>query len=136
MLPFSCLETLPSSTFFVNLSDAGDPVESGLRYSEQGADELVFLDITASSDRREIVSGMVRDVADTINIPFTVGGGIGSIEDVQSILRAGADKVSINTAAVERKERSSGTSRPLWRAPSTRRRKSARISAMVSGSAP
>jgi len=89
---------------FVNLSDAGDPVESGLRYSEQGADELVFLDITASSDRRDIVSGMVRDVADTINIPFTVGGGIGSIEDVQSILRAGADKVSINTAAVERPE--------------------------------
>jgi len=88
-------------THFVNLRDAGDPVESGLRYSEEGADELVFLDITASSDRRRIVADMVRRVADSINIPFTVGGGLRSVEDIQEILRAGADKVSLNTAAVE-----------------------------------
>ena len=87
---------------FVDLRDAGDPVESGLRYSEEGADELVFLDITASSDRRDIVAGMVQDVADTINIPFTVGGGLRSVDDIQHILRSGADKVSINTSAVER----------------------------------
>jgi len=86
---------------FVNLRDAGDPVESGLRYSDDGADELVFLDITASSDRRRIVTDMVRRVADTINIPFTVGGGLRSVEDIQAILRAGADKVSLNTSAVE-----------------------------------
>ncbi len=88
-------------THFVNLRDAGDPVECGLRYSEEGADELVFLDITASSDRRNIVTDMVRRVADSINIPFTVGGGLRSIDDIQEILRAGADKVSLNTSAVE-----------------------------------
>src|SRR5438128_9727291 len=86
---------------FVNLRDAGDPVECGLRYSEEGADELVFLDITASSDRRQIVADMVRRVADSINIPFTVGGGLRSLDDIQEILRAGADKVSLNTSAVE-----------------------------------
>src|SRR5437762_7476974 len=86
---------------FVNLRDAGDPVEAGLRYSEEGADELVFLDITASSDRRNIVSEMVRRVADSINIPFTVGGGLRSVDDIQEILRSGADKVSLNTSAVE-----------------------------------
>src|SRR5437773_10608398 len=86
---------------FVNLRDAGDPVECGLRYSEEGADELVFLDITASSDRRNIVAEMVRRVADSINIPFTVGGGLRNVEDIQEILRCGADKVSLNTAAVE-----------------------------------
>lgn len=86
---------------FVNLRDAGDPVECGLRYSDEGADELVFLDITASSDRRHIVVDMVRRVADTINIPFTVGGGLRSVDDIQEILRAGADKVSLNTSAVE-----------------------------------
>jgi imidazole glycerol-phosphate synthase subunit HisF len=85
---------------FVNLRDAGDPVECGLRYSEEGADELVFLDITASSDRRNIVAGMVRRVADTINIPFTVGGGLRNVDDIQDILRSGADKVSLNTSAV------------------------------------
>jgi imidazole glycerol-phosphate synthase subunit HisF len=88
-------------THFVNLRDAGDPVECGLRYSEEGADELVFLDITASSDKRNIVVDMVRRVADSINIPFTVGGGLRSVEDIQEILRAGADKVSLNTSAVE-----------------------------------
>ena len=85
---------------FVNLRDAGDPVECGLRYSDEGADELVFLDITASSDRRNIVAGMVRRVADTINIPFTVGGGLRNVDDIQEILRSGADKVSLNTSAV------------------------------------
>jgi imidazole glycerol-phosphate synthase subunit HisF len=85
---------------FVKLRDAGDPVECGLRYSDEGADELVFLDITASSDRRNIVAEMVRRVADTINIPFTVGGGLRNVDDIQDILRSGADKVSLNTSAV------------------------------------
>jgi cyclase len=85
---------------FLNLVDAGDPVEQGARYDREGADELVFLDITASSDRREIVAGMVRHVADQVFIPFTVGGGIRSVDDIRHILKAGADKVSINTAAV------------------------------------
>ena len=88
-------------THFVDLRDAGDPVEAGARYDAEGADELVFLDITASSDRRNIVARMVRDVADRVSIPFTVGGGLRSLEDIQAILRAGADKVSLNTAAVE-----------------------------------
>jgi cyclase len=86
---------------FVELRDAGNPIECGLRYSEEGADELVFLDITASSDRRDIVAEMVAGVADAINIPFTVGGGLRSLDDIQLILRAGADKVSLNTSAVE-----------------------------------
>jgi imidazole glycerol-phosphate synthase subunit HisF len=89
---------------FVGLRDAGDPVETGLRYSEEGADELVFLDITASSDRRQIVADMVRRVADSINIPFTVGGGLRTVDDMRTILRAGADKVTVNTAALERPE--------------------------------
>lgn len=87
---------------FVSLVDAGDPVEQGRRYDEEGADELTFLDITASSDKRAIVSELVRRVADEVFIPLTVGGGLGSIEDVRAVLRAGADKVSLNTAAVER----------------------------------
>ena len=89
---------------FVNLRDAGDPVECGLRYSEEGADELVFLDITASADRRNIMAEMVRRVADAINIPFTVGGGLRNVADIQEILRCGADKVSLNTAAVDSPE--------------------------------
>jgi imidazole glycerol-phosphate synthase subunit HisF len=88
-------------THFVNLIDAGDPVETAEGYDLAGADELVFLDITASSDRRDIVTRMVRAVADTIFIPFTVGGGLRTIEDIQAILRAGADKVSLNTSAIE-----------------------------------
>ena len=88
-------------THFVNLVDAGDPVEAATRYDAAGADELVFLDITASSDKRDIVTKMVRAVADTIFIPFTVGGGLRTLEDIQTILRAGADKVSLNTSAVE-----------------------------------
>ena len=85
---------------FVNLVDAGDPVEQGARYDREGADELVFLDITASSDRRDIVAGMVRHVAEEVFIPFTVGGGIRSVDDIRHMLKAGADKISINTAAV------------------------------------
>lgn len=88
-------------THFVNLVDAGDPVETAAQYDSEGADELVFLDITASSDRRDIVTRMVRAVADRIFIPFTVGGGLRTLEDIQAILRAGADKVSLNTSAVE-----------------------------------
>ena len=91
-------------TNFVDLVDAGDPVELAARYDEEGADELVFLDITASSDRRETTIDMVRRVADHVYIPFTVGGGIRTLEDARRMLRAGADKVSVNTAAVERPE--------------------------------
>ena len=86
---------------FVSLVDAGDPVEQAKRYDVEGADELTFLDITASSGRRDIVSSLVRRVADEVFIPFTVGGGLRSVEDVRAILRAGADKVTLNTAAVE-----------------------------------
>ena len=85
---------------FVNLSDAGDPVHNGMFYDAEGADELVFLDITASSDQRAIILKMVKDVAETVTIPFTVGGGIRTIDDVRMILENGADKVSINTQAV------------------------------------
>ena len=85
---------------FVNLIDAGDPVSVGLAYGKAGADELVFLDITASSDAREIKANMVRKVAETVFIPFTVGGGIRTIEDFRMILREGADKVAVNSAAI------------------------------------
>jgi imidazole glycerol-phosphate synthase subunit HisF len=91
-------------THFVNLRDAGDPVEAAERYDAEGADELTFLDITASSDRRNIVTRMVGQVADSVFIPFTVGGGLRSLEDIQAILRAGADKISLNTAAIENPE--------------------------------
>jgi len=89
---------------FVSLVDAGDPVEQGRRYDLEGADELTFLDITASSDKRAIVAQLVRKVADEVFIPLTVGGGISAVEDVRAVLRAGADKVSLNTAAVKRPE--------------------------------
>lgn len=85
---------------FVNLRDAGDPVEVARRYDEQGADELAFLDITASSDGREIILHIIEDVAAQVFIPLTVGGGVRSVDDVRRLLAAGADKVSINTAAV------------------------------------
>ena len=91
-------------TNFVDLVDAGDPVELAARYDVEGADELVFLDITASSDNRDTTVDMVRHVADEVYIPFTVGGGIRSLEDARRMLRAGADKVSVNTAAVQRPE--------------------------------
>ena len=86
---------------FVGLRDAGDPVELADRYSKEGADELVFLDITATKERRKTLAEMVEKVARRVNIPFTVGGGISSIEDVNILLRAGADKVSINSSAVK-----------------------------------
>ncbi len=87
-------------TNFVNLRDAGDPVEVGMAYDKAGADELVFLDITASSDARAIKTDLVRRVAETIFIPFTVGGGIRTVEDFKMILREGADKVAVNSAAI------------------------------------
>jgi imidazole glycerol-phosphate synthase subunit HisF len=86
---------------FVKLRDAGDPVEIGRRYDEQGADELTFLDITASSDDRGLILGMVEQVASQVFIPLTVGGGVREVNDVRRLLNAGADKVSINTAAVQ-----------------------------------
>ena len=89
---------------FVDLRDAGDPVEAALAYDAQGADELVFLDITASHEARDIMLDVVRRTAEGIYMPLTVGGGIRSVEDVRRLLRAGADKVSLNTAALERPE--------------------------------
>ena len=89
---------------FVDLKDAGDPVEIGKAYDQAGADELVFLDITASSDRRATVVDMVRKVAETVFIPFTVGGGIRTVEDFRAILREGADKISINSSAIQTPE--------------------------------
>ena len=86
---------------FVNIKDAGDPVELAKEYNKQGADELVFLDITASSEKRDTMKELVERVAKQIFIPFTVGGGIRTVEDIREILNAGADKVSLNTAAVE-----------------------------------
>jgi imidazole glycerol-phosphate synthase subunit HisF len=86
---------------FVSLRDAGDPVECAARYDAEGADELVFLDITASADARPIVIDMVRRVADAVFLPFTVGGGVRSVDDADALLRAGADKVAVNTAAVD-----------------------------------
>ena len=91
-------------TNFVDLRDAGDPVELGALYAQQGADELVFLDITATVDDRKTLVNLVREVARHVNIPFTVGGGISSIADVSALLNAGADKVSINSSAVRRPE--------------------------------
>lgn len=85
---------------FVNLRDAGDPVELGAIYSEKGADELVFLDITATHEKRKTLAALARNIAQHLNIPFTIGGGIKSIEDVDVLLASGADKISINSAAV------------------------------------
>ena len=89
---------------FVDLRDAGDPVELACRYDAAGADELVFLDITATSDKRETVVELARRTADDVFIPFTIGGGIRSVEDAQAVLDAGADKVSVNSAALARPE--------------------------------
>ena len=89
---------------FVNLQDAGDPVEIAAAYDKAGADEVVFLDITASSDARGTVIDMVRKVAEKVFIPFTVGGGIRTVEDFKAILREGADKISVNSAAINRPE--------------------------------
>ncbi len=95
-------------TNFVNLKDAGDPVELAANYAQQGADELVFLDITATVEKRKTLAELVRHIAHTINIPFTVGGGIRTVEDVQVLLQSGADKISINTAAFNSPELISG----------------------------
>jgi cyclase len=89
---------------FVNLRDAGDPVELGALYSEQGADELVFLDITATHEKRKTMAALARDISRHLSIPFTIGGGIKSLEDVDVLLSSGADKTSINSAAVRRPE--------------------------------
>jgi imidazole glycerol-phosphate synthase subunit HisF len=89
---------------FVDLVDAGDPVELAARYDEEGADELVFLDITASSDARDTIVEVARRTAEEVFIPFTVGGGIRTADDARRLLRVGADKVSVNTAAIERPE--------------------------------
>src|SRR3954462_15747952 len=88
-------------TNFIHLRDAGDPVELGALYARQGADELVFLDITATNEKRKTLSELVNKIAHRINIPFTVGGGIGSVADVQVLLQNGADKISVNTAAYQ-----------------------------------
>ena len=88
-------------TNFIQLRDAGDPVELAVRYCEEGADELVFLDITATTEKRKTLAKLVRDIATHINIPFTVGGGINTIEDVSVLLENGTDKISINTSAVK-----------------------------------
>ncbi|MCP4610048.1 MAG: imidazole glycerol phosphate synthase subunit HisF, partial [Planctomycetes bacterium] len=85
---------------FVELRDAGDPVDLAALYDKEGADELVFLDITASSDARDIMIDVVERVSDEVFIPFTVGGGLRNVDDIRQILEAGADKVSLNTAAV------------------------------------
>lgn len=99
-----CLDVKDSKTVkginFVDIKDVGDPVELGKRYAEMGADELVFLDITATNEKRKTLSELVARVAKEINIPFTVGGGISSVEDVSYLLSCGADKISVNTAAV------------------------------------
>jgi imidazole glycerol-phosphate synthase subunit HisF len=91
-------------TNFVGLRDAGDPVELAARYDDEGADEIVFLDITASHERRETIVELARRTADNVFIPFTIGGGIRSAEDAQAVLDAGADKVSVNSAALARPE--------------------------------
>lgn len=101
----SCLDIKDGRTVkgvnFENIIDAGDPVELAIAYAQQGIDELVFLDITASNEKRKILVDLVSRIAKQVNIPFTVGGGISSIEDVSALLNSGADKVSINSAAVK-----------------------------------
>ena len=91
-------------TNFVDIRDAGDPVELAARYQDEGADEIVFLDITASHERRDTVAALARRCADEVFIPFTIGGGIRSVDDAQAVLDAGSDKVSVNSAAVARPE--------------------------------
>ncbi|MDR2776275.1 MAG: imidazole glycerol phosphate synthase subunit HisF [Tannerella sp.] len=103
-----CLDVKEGTTVkgvnFVNFRDAGDPVELGAEYSRQGADELVYLDITASHEGRKTFTELVKKVAANINIPFTVGGGINELRDVERLLNAGADKISVNSAAIRRPE--------------------------------
>jgi cyclase len=89
---------------FVGLRDAGDPVELGMRYSREGADELVFLDITATHEKRKTLAALARKIATHLNIPFTIGGGVRSVEDAEVLLAAGADKIAVNSAAVRQPE--------------------------------
>src|SRR3981189_2099141 len=89
---------------FLDIRDAGDPVELAAHYDREGADELVFLDITATHERRDTIATLARSTADDVFVPFTIGGGIRSVEDAQAVLDAGADKVSVNSAAVQRPE--------------------------------
>ena len=100
-----CLDVKDGKTVkginFLNITDVGDPVELGTRYAQMGADELVFLDITATHEKRKTLSELVTRIAQHINIPFTVGGGISTVEDVSVLLAAGADKISVNTSAVQ-----------------------------------
>src|SRR5437868_8947011 len=91
-------------TNFIDLRDAGDPVELAANYARQGADELVFLDITATVEKRKTLAELVKRIAHTINIPFTVGGGIKTVDDVSILLQSGADKISVNTAEFNRPE--------------------------------
>src|SRR5258707_8942055 len=100
-------------TNFLNLGDAGDPVEVAARYEQEGADELVFLDITASHEEREILLDVVRRTAEVVFMPLTVGGGIRTIEDIRTLLQAGCDKVSINSASVKKPEFVRTAARPL-----------------------
>jgi imidazole glycerol-phosphate synthase subunit HisF len=99
-----CLDVLDGRVVkginFINLQDVGDPVEQGSWYSSQGADELVYLDITATHEKRKLLTGLVKRVAENINIPFTVGGGVNQLADAEALLGAGADKISVNSAAI------------------------------------
>ena len=99
---------------FINLRDAGDPVELAKAYVTQGADELVFLDITATVEYRKALAGLVEKIAAEINIPFTVGGGINTVEDVAVLIKAGADKVTVNSSAVRRPGAYLGNCRAVW----------------------
>ncbi|MDR1091100.1 MAG: imidazole glycerol phosphate synthase subunit HisF, partial [Prevotella sp.] len=103
-----CLDVKDGKTVkginFINFRDAGDPVELGIQYSEQGADELVFLDITASYEERKTFTDLVKRIAANINIPFTIGGGINELQDVDRLLNAGADKISVNSTAIRNPE--------------------------------
>jgi cyclase len=98
-------------TNFINIRDAGNPVELAVRYEAEGADELIFLDITASHEQRDTVVELARRTADDVFVPFTIGGGIASVEDAQAVLDAGADKVAVNSAAVRRAGRRAGDRR-------------------------
>ena len=103
-----CLDVKDGQTVkginFLNIKNVGDPVELGAEYSRQGADELVYLDITASHEKRKLFADLVKRIAQNINIPFTIGGGINEISDAERLLTAGADKISINSAAVKNPE--------------------------------
>ena len=113
-------------TNFVDIRDAGDPVELAERYDAEGADELVFLDITATHEKRDTIVELARRTADNVFIPFTIGGGIRSVADAQAVLDAGADKVSVNSAAVARPELDRRAGRPLRRAVRRARRSTPR----------